>query len=99
MKYQPTRLLAQVTRAVTAVVFVAILSGCFGGSNKPQPAELQAVTALVSARQSWNTRVGQVNYPLEVSVSGNSVAGASDRGTPPPPGGPNCPDLLRVGLH
>ena len=81
MKYQPTRLLAQVTRAVTAIVFVAILSGCFGGSNKPQPAELQAVTALVSARQSWNTRVGQVNYPLEVSVSGNSVAVASDDGT------------------
>src|SRR3989449_5453563 len=98
MKYQPTRLLAQVTRAVTAIVFVAILSGCFGGSNKPQPAGLQAVTALVSARQSWNTRVGQVNYPLEVSVSGNSVAVSRDDGTRAPLGAPTGRGFLRVAL-
>lgn len=73
MKYQSFRPLAQVARASTAIVLIAILSGCFGGSTKPQPAELQAMTALVSARQSWNTRVGQVNFPLELSVAGNSV--------------------------
>jgi outer membrane assembly lipoprotein YfgL len=81
MKYQSFRPLAQVARASVAIVLLAILGGCFGGSSKPQPAELQAVTALVSARQSWNTRVGQVNFPLEVSVFGNSVAVASGDGT------------------
>ncbi|HEY3048565.1 MAG TPA: outer membrane protein assembly factor BamB [Polaromonas sp.] len=81
MKYQSFRPLAQVARASAAIVLLAILGGCFGGSSKPQPAELQAVTALVSARQSWNTRVGQVDFPLEVSVFGNSVAVASGDGT------------------
>ncbi|MGH8846597.1 MAG: outer membrane protein assembly factor BamB [Polaromonas sp.] len=77
---QSIRPLALVARAPLAIVFVALLSGCFGGATKPQPAELQPVTALVTARQSWNTRIGQVNFPLEVSVSGGSVAVASGDG-------------------
>jgi outer membrane assembly lipoprotein YfgL len=68
-------------RVSAAIVFVAFLSGCFGGVTKPQPAELQPAAALVSARQSWNTRIGPVNFPLEVTVSGNSVAVASGDGT------------------
>lgn len=57
------------------------MSGCFGGATKPQPAELQPVSALVSARQSWNVRIGKVDFPLQPSVSGNSVAFASGDGT------------------
>ena len=49
--------------------------------KKPQPAELQPVTPLVSARQSWNSRIGPVNFPLDVSISGQSAAIASDDGT------------------
>lgn len=99
MKYQSFRPLAQVARASTAIVLIAILSGCFGGSNKPQPAELQAMTALVSARQSWNTRVGQVNFPLELSVAGNSVAVASGDGTVALLDAQTGRDLWRVALN
>ncbi|MFC5523586.1 outer membrane protein assembly factor BamB [Polaromonas jejuensis] len=81
MIYQSFKPLALAVRAPLAIILVAALAGCFGGANKPQPAELQAVTALVSARQSWNTRIGQVNFPLDVSVSGNSVGVASGEGT------------------
>ncbi|WP_309683962.1 outer membrane protein assembly factor BamB [Polaromonas sp.] len=82
MKYPSFKPLAQVKRAGVAIVLIATLSGCFGGgATRPQPAELQAVTALVSARQSWSARVGEVNFPLQVSVSGNSVAVASGDGT------------------
>lgn len=75
------RPLALFARAPVTIIFVAILAGCFGGVKKPQPAELQPVTALVSARQSWNSRIGQVNFPLDVSVSGSSIGVASGDGT------------------
>lgn len=68
-------------RAPVAILLVAALSGCFGGVKKPQPAELQPVVALVSASQSWTTRIGTVRFPLELAVSGNTVALASGDGT------------------
>ena len=81
MMIQSFRPLAQISRLPLAIGFVALLAGCFGGATKPQPAELQPVTALVSARQSWNTRIGRVDFPLDIAVSGNSVAVASGDGT------------------
>ena len=81
MMIQSFRPLAQISRLPLAIGFVALLAGCFGGATKPQPAELQPVTALVSARQSWNTRIGKVDFPLDIAVSGNSVAVASGDGT------------------
>lgn len=78
------RPLTHAARVPALVLLAAALGGCsmFGsGPAKPQPAELQPVTALVSARQTWATRVGQVNFPLDTGVSGNSVAVASGDGT------------------
>ena len=68
-------------RAPIAIISIALLAGCFGGVKKPQPTELQPVTALVSVRQSWTQRIGPVNFPLDVGVAGNGVAVASDDGT------------------
>ena len=81
MNIQSFRPLVPAIRASAAIVLVAVLSGCFGGVPKPKPAELQPVAALVSASQSWNTRIGPVNFPLQAGVSGNSVAVASGEGT------------------
>lgn len=81
MNNQCFKPLAVALRVPAAIVMAAALSGCFGGVAKPQPAELEPVAALVSARQSWSTRIGPVNFPLEVSVSGNSVAVAGGDGT------------------
>lgn len=84
---QSFRPLAQVARAYPAIILIATigaLGGCSffgGGPAKPQPAELQPVSGLVSARQVWSSRVGQVNFPLETGVSGTSVAVASGDGT------------------
>ncbi|MHB1200547.1 MAG: outer membrane protein assembly factor BamB [Polaromonas sp.] len=75
------RPLALSFRVLLAITFLAFLSGCFGGAIKPKPAELQPVTALVAARQSWSARIGQVDFPLEVNVSGNRVAVAGGDGT------------------
>ena len=81
MNKQSFRSLAQAIRTPLAIITIALLAGCFGGMKKPQPAELQPVTPLVSARQSWNSRIGPVNFPLDVSISGQSAAIASDDGT------------------
>ena len=85
--------------APLALIVVAFLSGCFGGATKPQPAELQPVTALASARQSWNSRIGKVDFPLEVSVSGDSVAVASSDGTVALLEAKTGRDLWRVALN
>ena len=73
--------LAPILRAQFAIVLVASLAGCslFGGPAKPQPAELQAVSGAVSARQAWVARIGAVNFPLDVNVSGvTAFVAASD---------------------
>ena len=80
MKIQSFWPLALAARAPLAIISVALLTGCFGGVKKPQPTELQPVTALVSVRQSWTQRIGPVNFPLDVGVTGNGVAVASDDG-------------------
>jgi outer membrane assembly lipoprotein YfgL len=80
MSSQSFSFLTLSVRAPAAIFLIVALSGCFGGVKKPQPAELQPVVALVSASQSWNTRIGTVRFPLEVAVSGNTVALAGGDG-------------------
>ena len=81
MKIQAFWPFALAARARLAIISIAMLAGCFGGVKKPQPTELQPVTALVSVRQSWTSRIGPVNFPLDVGVAGNGLAVASDDGT------------------
>lgn len=87
-------------RSFLAIVLVASLAGCsfFGGAKKPQPAELQPVTALVPARLSWTSRVGAVNFPLSVTVSGDGVGVASDDGTVALLDAQSGRDIWRIGL-
>jgi outer membrane protein assembly factor BamB len=76
------------TLAVCAVALATVLAGCSmmpsifgGGAEKPKPAELPPNAALVAVRPAWTARVGAVNLPLSVNVSGSTVAVASSDGT------------------
>ena len=80
MKFKKNWLLSQLGRASIATVLIATLSACFGGATKPKPAELQPVTALMSARQSCTARIGPVNFPLQATVASGTLAVASDVG-------------------
>ena len=73
---------APVFRAPLAIVFVVTLAGCsfFGSTNKPKPADLQPVSAAVSARQAWSNRIGPVNFPLDVNVTGTTIVVAGGDG-------------------
>ncbi|MFZ2293899.1 MAG: outer membrane protein assembly factor BamB [Polaromonas sp.] len=96
---QSVRPLVLAARTPIAFILVALLAGCFGGVKKPQPAELQPVAALVSARQSWNTRIGPVDFPLDVSVSGSSVGVASSDGSVALLDAQTGRDIWRVALN
>lgn len=86
-------------RAQAAIVLVATLSGCFGGAVKPKPAELQPVTALVAARQTWTNRIGPINFPLQISVSAGTVAVASGEGVLALLDAQSGRDIWRVALN
>ena len=73
--------LALYCRAPIAIVFVATLAACAGGADKPKPSELQPVVALVAAKQTWNARIGVVDFPLGATVSGNTVVVAASDGS------------------
>lgn len=73
---------------VVAAALAAGLAGCSalpsflgGGVEKPKPAELPPNAALIAVRPAWTARVGQVDLPLSVNVSGVTVAVASSDGT------------------
>jgi outer membrane protein assembly factor BamB len=68
---------------------VALAAGCsllpptwgFGGAEKPKPAELQANPNLIGVRQAWTAKIGTVDFPMVMAVSGNVAALASSDGT------------------
>jgi outer membrane protein assembly factor BamB len=49
-------------------------------AEKPKPAELQPNPNLLGVRQAWTARVGAVDFPLVVSVNGNTATLASSDG-------------------
>lgn len=57
-----------------------LLAGC-GSSGKPKPAELGPNPGLLGVRQVWTAQVGEVEYPLDVHVTGQQVALAGSDGT------------------
>jgi outer membrane protein assembly factor BamB len=74
--------------AVFAVASAAALAGCSmmpsflgGGPEKPKMADLEPNPALLGVRQAWTARIGEVGFPLTVSVTGNQLAVASGDGT------------------
>lgn len=70
-------------RAAAAGAVAFLLAGCsiFGGPDKPKPAELQPNPATLGIRPAWTNRVGEVNFPLSVNVTGGQLALASSDGT------------------
>lgn len=78
----PGLLRAGAAAALLALSGCALLpSGWGGGPDKPKPAELETNPNLLGVRQAWTARIGAVDFPLSIGVSGNAVAVASSDGT------------------
>lgn len=61
-------------RRVLAVLLVAVLSACASGSEQLKPAELGANPALLGVRSAWTSKIAPVDFPLQVKVTGQTVA-------------------------
>lgn len=77
--------LSQVRIAIAAAAML-VLGACgsfnpFGtAASRPQPAALDPVTPLLSTRQVWTARVGEVQFPMMPAVTADTVfvAGGPD---------------------
>ncbi len=73
------RLTATIGTAV-ALLTLGLLGGCSSGPEKPKPAELAPNSSLLGVRLAWQSKIGAVDFPLDVKVNGNAVAVASSDG-------------------
>jgi outer membrane protein assembly factor BamB len=65
-----------------ALMTVAALltTGC-ASTDQPKPADLGPNAALLGVRLAWTTKVGEIAFPMDVNVNGNTIAVASSEGT------------------
>lgn len=75
------RTLALVKYAAIATVCIATLVACSSTGDRPKPKDLPANPALMGVKQAWVSRVGEVAFPLEVSVVKDIVTLAGSNGT------------------
>lgn len=66
-------------RSLFALALVAALAGC--ASDKPKPTPLKPVEPAIAGRQVWQTRMGNVSFPLAASVRAGRLHVASDDGS------------------
>lgn len=64
-----------------AAAATVLLGACSGGPEKPKPTELAPNAALIGVRLAWTSRIGPVNFPLDVNVNGNTVTLAGSDGS------------------
>ena len=57
------------TRAALGL-FVGLLVACAGGGDKARPVELVTNVPKLGVRLAWTARVGAVNFPLDIALSG-----------------------------
>lgn len=60
---------------------LVVLGACSSGTLRPLPAELPQNPKLLGVRQAWTATIGEVSFPLDVKVVGQSVALASSDGS------------------
>jgi outer membrane protein assembly factor BamB len=72
---------ASMFRTSVALIFVAVLTACSSGGDKPKPAELSANVPLLGVRQVWNVKIPSVVFPLQTQVTGDVVTVAGSDGT------------------
>jgi outer membrane protein assembly factor BamB len=67
-------------RLLTLVLTLAGLAACSGGANQPKPAELKPFATIVAVKQAWTAQIGEQEFPLTASATGNTVLLAGGNG-------------------
>lgn len=63
------------------VMLTLFAVGCAGTSDQPKPADLGPNAALLGVRLAWSSKIGEVNFPMDVKVNANTVTVASSDGS------------------
>ncbi len=71
----------RVVLILVATVCVAMLLACSSTAEKPKPKDLPLNAALYGVKQAWSGRIGEVAFPLDISVVQGRVTLASSDGT------------------
>jgi len=62
-------------------LLLIVLTACSSGPDKPEPTPLQAFTPQIQGARVWQSRLGDVKFPLAVVADATSVTLASSDGT------------------
>ncbi len=62
------------------VIGLLVVAGCATTVDQPKPAPLAANVPLIGVQLAWTSKIGTVDFPLDVIVSGNSVFVADSDG-------------------
>lgn len=68
------------SKGFPVLLALGLLAACSSGPERAKPAELAANVGLLEVRQAWTSKVGAVDFPLDVKVNGNNVVIASSDG-------------------
>ena len=71
---------SSVARLALGFVVLSVLVSCSSAPVKPQPVELAPNAGLLGVRLAWTSKVGAINFPLDVKVVGDTVLVASSDG-------------------
>lgn len=93
-----TGVMQMLCRVLVAFVVLA-LAACAGGPDKPKPTELGPNAALLSVKLAWSSRIGTVDYPLDIKVNGSTVTLASADGVVAAIDAASGQDLWRVSVN
>jgi len=72
---------ASLHKAASALCIALLLSACSSTPDQPKPADLGPNAALLGVRQAWSSKIGAVNFPLDVRVTGNTFTVAGSDGS------------------
>lgn len=68
-------------RAALSLAFVALLSACSFGNDRPKPKPFEAIVAPIVVGSAWKQSIGAVQFPLTVAVNGGTLTLAASDGS------------------
>ena len=73
-------LLKAVRRITPTLAIIGLLVACANAPEKPKPVELPPNVGIFGVGLAWASKIGIVDFPLDVKVTGNTVTVASSAG-------------------
>lgn len=67
-------------RVALVLVVLGLFAACSSGPEKPKPTELTPSANLLPVRLAWTSKMGAIDFPLDIKVNANTVTLAGSDG-------------------